>query len=53
MNEGMFRKKCDKCGVNDVWVYAIDRQGNLPKAYCGKVCTANVKYDKKFDRRFQ
>ena len=49
----MFKKKCDQCGINDVWVYAQDKQGTLPKAYCGKVCKANAKYDKRFDVRFK
>ena len=41
-------KKCDK----ECLVYGKDKQGNLPIAYCGKICEANAKYDKRFDNRF-
>lgn len=50
-NKGMFKKKCSQCKEKDVWVYGTDRAGNLPAAYCGKVCEANAKYDRRFDRR--
>jgi len=53
MSDGKYKKKCDHCKENDVWVFAMDRMGNLPKAYCGKVCEANAKYDKRFDKRFE
>ena len=49
----MFKKKCDYCHEKDVFVYGVDRAGNLPTAYCGKVCEANAKYDKRFDKRFE
>lgn len=47
-----FTKKCDYCHKNDVYVYATGVNGDLPLAYCGKVCESNAKYDKKFDKRF-
>ena len=49
----MFTKKCDYCHEKDVVVYGKDKLGTLPKAYCGKVCEANAKYDKRFDVRFK
>ena len=52
-NKGLFKKKCDECGEKDVWVYAMDRAGNLPKAYCGSVCEANANYKKRFDKRYE
>jgi hypothetical protein len=52
-NNGKFKKKCSECGVNDVWVYSMDRAGNLPKAYCGKVCETNAQYKKRFDKRYE
>lgn len=47
-----FKKKCDYCHEKDVFVYASGKDGRLPIAYCGKVCEANAKYDKRFDKRF-
>lgn len=49
---GKFENKCVKCG-KILYTYAIDRQGTLPKVYCGKVCEANAKYEKRFDKRFE
>ncbi len=49
----MFKVKCAQCKEKDVFVYAKDKTGNLPLAYCGKVCEANAKYDKQFDIRFK
>ena len=48
MKSAMFIKKCDYCGKVDVPVYAKDKLGNLPVAYCSKQCEANAKYEKRF-----
>jgi hypothetical protein len=49
----MYKKKCDGCGEKDVFVYAKDRLGTLPVAYCSEVCKKNAKYEKRFDTRFK
>ena len=49
----MFKKKCDHCHEKDVMVYAKDKMGTLPVAYCSKMCEKNAKYDKRFDIRFK
>ena len=48
----MFKKPCDYCHKNDVFVYGKSKTGELPLAYCSRVCEANAKYDKRFDKRF-
>jgi hypothetical protein len=50
---GMFKKKCDFCHEKDVFVFAKDRQGNFPAAYCSKHCETNAKYARRFDERFK
>lgn len=49
----MFKKKCDYCHEKDVFVWGTSRTGETPKAYCGKVCETNAKYDKRFDTRYK
>lgn len=49
----MFEKKCDGPNCEEkVFVYAKDKQGNLPVAFHSKQCEANAKYEKRFDNRF-
>jgi hypothetical protein len=49
----MYKKLCDYCHKKEMMVYAKDKQGTLPKAYCSKACETNAKYDKRFDERFK
>lgn len=49
----MYKKKCDYCHEKEVYVYAKDKMGTLPVAYCSDVCKKNAKYDKRFDTRFK
>lgn len=52
-SNGMYKKKCSGCGEKDVFVFAIDKMGTLPAAYCSNVCKVNAKYKKRFDKRFE
>lgn len=47
MNQNMFKTNCAVCG-KEMFTYAKDKMGTLPKVYCGKVCQANAKYEKRF-----
>ena len=50
----MFKKKCDGPNCEKiVSVWGKSKDGTLPTAYCGKVCEANAKYEKRFDSRFK
>lgn len=49
----MFKKKCDYCHEKDVFVWGKDKMGNLPPAYCSRVCEANADYEKRFDNRLE
>lgn len=51
-DKGMFETKCAKCG-KQMYTYAKDRLGTLPKVYCGKICEGQANYDRKFDTRFK
>lgn len=43
----MFKTKCAECG-KEMYTYAVDRQGTLPKVYCSKACKSNAQYKKRF-----
>ncbi len=43
----MFKTNCAYCGKPG-FTYAKDKMGTLPIYYCGKVCEANAKDEKRF-----
>ena len=46
----MFKTNCAYCG-KQMFAYAKNKQGELPKVYCSKVCEGQVNYEKKFYRK--
>ena len=50
MTNLMFKTNCAYCG-KQMFAYAKNKQGELPKVYCSKVCEGQVNYEKKFYRK--
>lgn len=52
MNNGMYKTTCG-CGCGaELFTYAKDKLGTLPKVYVDKTHEGNDKYKKRFDKRF-
>lgn len=48
----MYKTQCATCG-KEMFTYAINKRGDLPKVYCSRKCEANAKYEKRFDVRLK
>jgi hypothetical protein len=46
-NKGMYKTQCSGCG-KDMYTYAKDKLGTIPKVYCSKVCEGKDKYNRRF-----
>ena len=42
----MFKSTCARCG-KEVFTYAKNKGGELPKVYCSKRCESETKHDKR------
>lgn len=52
MSNLMFKTKCGRKGCEKImWVYGVDKQGNLPTVYCSTRCEGEVNYERKFKKQ--
>ncbi len=45
--DNMFKTECEVCG-KEMYTYAKNKQRELPKVYCSRMCESQAKYDKRF-----